>query len=323
MEKPVISVIVPVYNVMKYIRQCLDSICAQTFSALEIILVDDGSTDESGSICDEYAKKDERIRVVHQENQGLSAARNKGLELASCDFVGFIDSDDWIEPDTYQVLYNNLCVADADISTCALDNAPFDANTSVEPIVYSREEAMYAALSNPFFGVFACNKLYKKELFKNIRYPVGHIYEDSYIILDLLELVERVVGTNAIKYHYIKRQDSITANVYRPKEEDRIRSAQKNLEIAESKYPALIPPAKSRYLTAHYVCLEKILNTPSNEYQQKQAEHIRVLRQNLTFFWFGWSQSFALHKSWRFYFQVLAPRLYRNLKHIKAKIKKR
>ena len=113
-----ISIIIPVYNVEKYLRKCLDSIINQTYKKLEIILIDDGSTDNSGKICEEYAKKDDRIIVIHKENAGVSSARNRGIELANGKYIGFIDSDDWIEENMYETLYQNLLQFDVDISMC-------------------------------------------------------------------------------------------------------------------------------------------------------------------------------------------------------------
>ena len=120
MNKPLISVIVPVYKVEKYLERCVKSICAQTYQNLEIVLVDDGSPDQCGEMCDMFAKQDSRIRVVHKENGGLSDARNAGLDVMTGDYVGFVDSDDWIEPDMYQVLYERLIKEKAEISCCGM-----------------------------------------------------------------------------------------------------------------------------------------------------------------------------------------------------------
>lgn len=310
MKTPEISVIVPVYNVMPYINRCLDSVCNQTFDALEIILVDDGSTDGSGKVCDEYAENDERIRVVHQEKQGLSAARNAGLELCTCDLVGFVDSDDWIEPDMYQMLYDNLCKFNADVSTCASDRVKFDEGISVEPCLRSREDAMLAVMQNPYVSVFAWNKLYRKRLFDEVRYPIGKLYEDYYVILDLLEKADLMVSTNAPKYHYTKREDSITNLTYNLREEDRVAAAQKNLEFVKAKHPELISAAESRLLLAHFLCLEKILRAESGSYSDAKKEHCRALRKKLFFIMFSCTEPLASYRTLSFFIKVIFPDIY-------------
>lgn len=317
MDKPMISVIVPVYNVEEYIRPCLESICAQTFNALEIIIIDDGSTDRSGGICDEYAERDSRIRVVHQENRGLSAARNKGLDMATCELVGFVDSDDRIEPDMYKVLYENLCKYDADISTCAHDRTEVREGDTFAPFLRSRVEAMLAVLKDPYVSVYAWNKLYRKKLFDGVRYPEGMLYEDSYIILDLLEAADRMVSTTAPLYHYTLREKSITVRAYHTGEEDRVRSAEKIMMLAKNKYSELIPIAKTRYILAHYLCLDGILSEGKNAYNaytDKRKEHARALRKNLFFVLFSWPKDFPFQMSPTFYLKVLCPRLFLILK---------
>lgn len=314
MDEPIISVIVPIYNVAPYLHHCLDSIRAQTFSALDIILIDDGSQDGCGEICDEYAKMDTRIRVFHQMNQGLSAARNHGLDWASCDLVAFVDGDDWIEPDMYQTLYDNLLSADADVSTCAHDRGCAGKASCAPIVVRDQEAAMLAVLEDPCVGGFAWNKLYKKKLFHSVRYPVGKLYEDSYIILDLLEGVTRMVSTYTPMYHYTMRPDSITTKAYHPGEEDRVHSALKNLEWAKRKHPGLIRVAKVRCFLAHYHCLEKILHGPANAYPDKQKEHLRFLRRNFPFILFACPKACSFHKPVSFYMKILCPRFYQFLR---------
>lgn len=164
-----ISVIVPVYNVEQYLERCVDSIINQTYTNLEIILVNDGSTDNSGKLCDELAKKDERIRVIHKENGGLSDARNRGIEEAESDLVGFIDSDDYIDNDMYEILLKNLNNTDADLSMCALydvyNNTPEAQVTNKETWKLSSEQAIKMVMEAKILSVTAVNKLYRKSLF--------------------------------------------------------------------------------------------------------------------------------------------------------------
>ena len=216
-EKALISIIIPVYKVEKYLEKCIQSVINQTYENLQIILVDDGSPDNCGKICDEYAKKDHRIEVIHKSNGGLSDARNKGLEIAKGEYIGFVDSDDYIEADMYEVLYNLLKQYNADVSICnfytvsqgkiSIKNADNGINE------YNRIEILKEILLDKNIQSYAWNKLYKKELFDEIKYPIGKKYEDIGTTFYLLEKCNKVVVTGKSEYYYINRQDSIVNNV--------------------------------------------------------------------------------------------------------------
>ena len=216
-EKALISLIIPVYKVEKYLEKCIQSVINQTYENLQIILVDDGSPDNCGKICDEYAKKDHRIEVIHKSNGGLSDARNKGLEIAKGEYIGFVDSDDYIEADMYEVLYNLLKQYNADVSICnfytvsqgkiSIKNADNGINE------YNRIEILKEILLDKNIQSYAWNKLYKKELFDEIKYHIGKKYEDIGTTFYLLEKCNKVVVTGKSEYYYINRQDSIVNNV--------------------------------------------------------------------------------------------------------------
>lgn len=216
-EKALISIIIPVYKVEKYLEKCIQSVINQTYENLQIILVDDGSPDNCGKICDEYAKKDHRIEVIHKSNGGLSDARNKGLEIAKGEYIGFVDSDDYIEADMYEVLYNLLKQYNADVSICnfytvsqgkiSIKNADNGIND------YNRIEILKEILLDRNIQSYAWNKLYKKELFDEIKYPIGKKYEDIGTTFYLLEKCNKIVVTGKSEYYYINRQDSIVNNV--------------------------------------------------------------------------------------------------------------
>ena len=211
-NNPLITVIVPIYNVEVYLRKCLDSILAQTYKNLEIILVDDGSPDGCPAICDEYAEIDKRIQVIHKENGGLSDARNAGVEIAMGDYIGFVDSDDWIMPDMYEYLLEGLCGYMADIAYCGFVNvhstwAEYPNNQTDK--VYTKE----TALNELFFDRlknFAWNKLYKAELWQNVRFPVGRNFEDILTMYKLFEQSKRIAILKEPKYYYLIRSDGIT-----------------------------------------------------------------------------------------------------------------
>ncbi|WP_022772809.1 glycosyltransferase family 2 protein [Butyrivibrio sp. AE2015] len=210
-----ISVIVPIYNVEKYLEKCIYSITNQTYKNLEIILVNDGSTDNCSTIIDSFIKLDNRIKYFFQENAGLSAARNTGIENASGDYYLFIDSDDYIHPRMVEILYNNLKEYNADISICDLhwieEGESVGEYVDNNPMVYSGKDVLRKLIGDDLISVVAWNKLYKKEIFEEIRYPVGRIHEDEFVIHRILAKCHKSVYTDAKLYFYIKRKGSIVS----------------------------------------------------------------------------------------------------------------
>ena len=210
-----ISVIVPVYNTKPYLRRCVESIRNQTYRNLEIILVDDGSTDGSGDLCDEIAAEDVRICVIHQKNQGLSAARNSGIAIAKGELLGFIDSDDYIYHGMYQKLKTVLQNNNADIAIGGIimtQNEDYFGNRSYynwNEEIFSKEQAVIQLFDNYTDAVSACNKLYKKEMFQKIVYPVGKKHEDEYVTYKLLYMANKVVFVKEKMYAYMQREGSI------------------------------------------------------------------------------------------------------------------
>ena len=207
-----ISVIVPVYNVELYLRKCIDSILAQTYRDLEILVVDDGSTDGSGAICDEYAGKEDRIKVFHTKNRGLSAARNLGLDEAKGEWIGFVDSDDWIEPDMYEVLIKRAEKTGADVVECGLfrDFPTHRKEIERTDALIESSEACKALLEHRLLDS-VWNKLWNRDCFSTIRFPEGRINEDVATTYRLLQEVNRLICTvNDCKYHYVQRQDSLS-----------------------------------------------------------------------------------------------------------------
>lgn len=212
MREELISVIVPVYNVEKYLSKCIESLQNQTYKNLEIILVDDGATDDSGKICDEYAKKDNRIKVIHKKNGGLSDARNVGINSANGNYIQFIDSDDYIDLDMIELLYNNVKKYNADISMCShyiLTEEECTAEGTNELSVYSRVEVLKEILLDEKVRSYAWNKLFAKKLFDEIRFPKGKVFEDILTIPKLFEKAEKVVLDDVSKYYYRQRKGSI------------------------------------------------------------------------------------------------------------------
>ncbi len=218
MGSDLISIIVPIYNVEKYLRKCIDSIVNQTYKNLEIILVDDGSPDNCGAICDEYAKKDERIKVIHKENGGLSDARNAGIDAATGKYIGFIDSDDYIAPDMYEKLYFAMFKAKADIAISNFlyvdeEGKASDKNNNlpIQNEILSGRQILDQKMCRPkyCYWVVAWNKLYKKSIFDDIRYPVSKIHEDEFVIHNIYAKAARVACISDALIYYVQRADSI------------------------------------------------------------------------------------------------------------------
>ncbi len=208
-----ISVIVPVYNVENQLERCLQSLISQTYTQLEIILVDDGSADNSGDMCEKYAAKDSRIKVIHQENKGLSGARNAGLDVATGEYIFFLDSDDYLAITALEKLINQSNRCNADIVACGFahvyDNGTESTFTSSAPAQYSGREAVLQMMTTNNICSTAWNKLYKADLWKDIRFPVGRLHEDEATTYKLLFNANLVAYLPECLYKYYQRDDSI------------------------------------------------------------------------------------------------------------------
>ena len=217
MEKDLISIIIPVYKVEKYLEKCIESVLKQTYTNLQVILVDDGSPDNCGKICDEYAKKDSRIEVIHKVNGGLSDARNVGIAKAKGKYIGFVESDDYIKEDMYEILINLIKEYDADVSICNLydviEGKEYIRNKENGIKEYNRIDILKEVLLDKNIQSYAWNKLYKKELFNEIKYPIGKKYEDIGTTFYIFEKCNKVVVTSEPEYYYLKRADSLVNNV--------------------------------------------------------------------------------------------------------------
>lgn len=216
-----IGVIIPVYNVEPYLHRCVDSILAQTYKNIQIVLVDDGSTDNSSKICDEYAAQDDRIVVIHQKNQGQSAARNAGLdylfEKTDCAYINFVDSDDWIHPRTLEVLLKALQEKQVDVSICGFQRTSgeeVEVPTDFSVMTWTPEEFYALHITN---FVIVCGKLYKKDCFLGMRFPVGQKYgEDAFVTIRILFQYEKVAVLEAALYVYYHNPNSVTQSQWSP-----------------------------------------------------------------------------------------------------------
>lgn len=264
METALISVIVPVYNVAQYLEKSIASIQQQTYQNLEIILVDDGATDESGRLCEQIDEQDERVLVYHKENEGLSQARNDGLKQAHGDYVIFIDSDDYIHPEMIASLYQQLVKEDADVSSCGVMNvyanseSPQTENQD-DYFVCDTETFLREYLIGEKIPGTICNKLIKKEIAAQLTFPKGLIYEDAYYHFDLIKVAKKYVVNTKPYYYYFHRGDSITTKPYAKKDLAYIDIYQKFYTEVVKEYPNLTEVAFFRLAYAHFFILDKML----------------------------------------------------------------
>lgn len=238
-RSPLISVIVPVYGVEEYLDKCVESIVNQTYKNLEILLVDDGSPDNCPQMCDEWAKKDSRIKVVHKENGGLSSARNAGLDNCTGEYVGFIDSDDWIDLKFFETLYNNLVEDDADISVVGVWKV-YETHMKSQTEKFTRrsftgEETLknFLYMRNNLAGGVT-DKIFKIELFDGVRFPLGLTAEDRYVHAVIYSKINKLAFDPVPMYYYLTRENSICTSDLNPHTFDRIEIVKMTCEYLDS-----------------------------------------------------------------------------------------
>lgn len=276
-----ISVIVPVYNVATYLPECLDSLCLQSLKDLEIILVDDGSTDASGTICDAYATKDARIQVLHQIKTGVSAARNRGMAASTAPLLTFVDSDDYLERDALALLYEALSKENADLALGNIVTTGGEvwqaSGPQTDKVLLGRDNIMQNLLGPNYerLAVPVCNKLYKKELFVGLHFKEGKVCEDAFIFLDIFAKVNKIVYVAATIYHYRIRQNSIVHTSLNHTHYDAIESWQDNLSKLRLWNPAFIPLGEFRLWNAYRWVIDRYTLYGSVQENQKEIEELR------------------------------------------------
>lgn len=234
MEKVLISVVVPVYNVEGYLSKCIDSILTQSYSCLEIILVDDGSNDSSGQICDEYAERDKRITVIHKTNNGLSRARNSGIEIASGKYIAFVDSDDFIHPLMLEWLINTAQEYDVPLVCCDYTSTEFPKEEKRRVELLDMQEAIGRLLDDTGYKCFAWNKIYEKSLFDGIRYPSGKLFEDIPTTYKLFKKTSKIAYCKNKLYFYSIRPGSISRYKFSGRDRDLLDAIDSILEAENS-----------------------------------------------------------------------------------------
>ncbi len=276
-----ISVILPVYNVEEYLRRCVDSVLAQTYTELEILLVDDGSTDACPAICDEYAAKDSRVQVIHKVNGGLSDARNVGIRASTGRYITVIDSDDYVTPDYVETLYaaikdTGCAMAIGGHRVVYSSGSTFDRATG-ERTVLTAEEALRRMLYDDGVDVSAWSKMYERHLFDEVEYPVGRLFEDTATTYRLVDLAGRVALVSKPIYRYMVRQNSITGQTFSPRKMELITSTEEMTTYVAARYPALEKAAKRRLLFAYLATLSK-LATKKDRFPEERERMMAYVR---------------------------------------------
>lgn len=275
-DLPLISVIIPVYGVEKYLDQCIQSIVNQTYSNIEIILVEDGSPDNSGAICDAWAAKDCRIVVIHQKNAGAGAARNAALDAARGTLLSFVDSDDYICPDMFMHLYEMLQQG-ADIAECDYletvgDDAIFP-DTNEETKFYTMRDAMAEHIRDTVFRQLIWNKLYRREMVGQSRFPVGKKIDDEFFTYQVLGRAKRLARSNRICYAYRQQQGSVMHETFSIRRLDGLDAKQERLNYIQEYCPELTDLAKADLIESCLFCMQSSLRSlRGTELEQAQSK---------------------------------------------------
>jgi len=287
-----ISIVVPVYNVADYLHYAIESLIKQTYQNFEIILVNDGSTDNSPILCEDYAKQYENIHVFHKENGGLSDARNFGVAKANSDWIFFLDPDDYLEEYTLELIVKIQETHQADlISTKVKATSKYNAYTSyrlqdsdykdLAPI--TKEKALELMLDDKVATVSACAKLYKKSILERVPFPVGKIYEDFYVVAEHLALAERIVISPLETYNYYRREGSIVRSTFTEKRYDFFEAVAKNEEVIKREYiqsPELKQALQAKKLLGGFVIIGAKADSGLKDFS-KDKELLRVEMSDL------------------------------------------
>lgn len=281
---PKISVIVPVYNVEKYMTKCIESVLNQTVEDLEIILVDDGSTDGSGSICDNYQKRDGRIQVIHKKNGGQSSARNAGVDKATGDYVGFVDADDYILFNMYEKLLNMIESIKADVAVCGIydvyKNAMIPQCTEKAEFVCDAKEMFRNILLDDKISGSVCNKLIKANIAKKLHFYDGKLFEDAFYSTQLVQRVKKVAVTTEPMYFYVHRSNSTTTSTFRKADLDVIEAFFINERVVQEQFPELKEEAKFALDSSYLRVLDKILLSKNYKSIPEYASIVKYIKNN-------------------------------------------
>ncbi|MBR3819604.1 MAG: glycosyltransferase family 2 protein [Clostridia bacterium] len=284
---PEISVVVPVYKVSEYLKRCVDSILAQTYTSFDLILIDDGSPDDCGEICDRYQNADNKVHVIHQENQGLAEARNVGIEWAlknsDSKWITFIDSDDWIHQDYLKLLYETAIKYSVDLSICNCIKTP---ELNIEEPEVNGNTKIFAPEDFWCFRQYggAWAKLYKKSHFENIRYPKGLLYEDIFVTYRLIFMQSKVAYIETPLYFYFLRDDSITKSQWNPRVLAQFDGMKQQLEFFKKNNYKRAYEITARNYLLHIKNNTESCKTVKNKYPKEYKKLKRMYKSNLVRF---------------------------------------
>lgn len=275
-----ISVIVPVYKVEKYLDKCVASIVNQTYKNLEIILVDDGSPDNCGAMCDAWAAKDSRIRVIHKENGGLSDARNAGMAVAAGEWIAFVDSDDWIADDMYEALLRAAREHNCGVTACQYaliysDKALPEVAGGGEVTVLDRLEAMHALIQDGCVRQVVWNKLYRADLVRDIPFAVGKCHEDEFWTWQVIARIDRYAMVDCVGYYYLQRGGSIMGQSYSTKRLDVLEAKEQRLDFLKGYFPALVECAETDLLFSCLYHGQLVLKHLQGKQKRQALERLR------------------------------------------------
>ncbi len=277
-----ISVVLPIYNVEKYLDKCIQTVCNQTYKNLEIILVDDGSPDNCPKMCEEYAKHDSRIQVIHKKNGGLSDARNAGIKKATGKYITFIDSDDYVALDYVEFLYQTIKKANSQMAIAAhqvlYDSGKVIEKATHENSVLTPKEVLERILYDEGIDLSAWGKLYETQLFQTVQFPKGRVFEDAATTYRLVDECTTIAVHSESKYYYIIRGNSITNATFSPKKMDLVLSTREMAEYTKKKYPELESAANRRLMYAYLSTLSQLAKS-KEKFPKEEKELMTYIKK--------------------------------------------
>lgn len=312
MDNKLVSIIIPVYKVEEYLHECIDAVLKQTYKNLQIILVDDGSPDSCGLICDQYKINDPRIEVIHKENGGLSSARNRGLELAQGEYISFIDSDDYVSPVFIEELVNaaeeyNSDVVCVDYTT---EEQKLSCSKHSQSLILNTNDAISMLLNPTGYRCFAWNKLYKKYLFENIRYPEGRLYEDIVTTYELFKFCNKIVYINSPYYYYRVRESSISTSDFSDRNYDLLYAINVVDKSCKKSFPDAYKELHIGFLTYYLAFINQMIvsrKVDQDSEKELQRDIFRSFKNMLT------SNNIPLKRKIEFSVFAMNPQLYRKI----------
>ena len=283
-DLPLISVVVPVYRVEQYLDRCISSIVEQTYPNLEILLVDDGSTDGSGEICDRWAARDSRIRVIHKQNAGAGAARNTALDKAAGELIAFVDSDDYLHPNMFSHLYSlmkdGVDIAECEIGITETDELSMDDGTGAEILVCDTEEALRLHIQDEVFRQTPPNKLYRRACVGDIRFPEGNLIDDEFFTYRVLGNARKLAHSSACMYAYRQQPGSAMHKPYSLRRLQGLDAKLQRLSYFEERFPGLVPEAKADLLLTCLGAMQGCLRSLQSEEMETARKKLKgVLMQ--------------------------------------------